>query len=89
MEVKDYTGLAGPAYFILIALEVWAAKRRGVRVYRLNDAINDVSTGLLMQLAVLSFGGLIVASYIGIYQSWRIADWSPESATTWIACFLA
>jgi len=87
--VKDYTGLAGPAYFILIALEVWAAKRRGVRVYRLNDAINDVSTGLLMQLAVLSFGGLIVASYIGIYQSWRIADWSPESATTWIACFLA
>ena len=87
--MKDYAGLAGPAYLILIALEVWVARRRRADLYRLNDAINDVSTGILMQLGVLAFGAVIVASYVFVYEGWRLADWSPERAVTWIACFLA
>lgn len=87
--MKNFTGLAGPAYFILIALELFVAKRRGKSVYRVNDAINCVSTGLLMQLVVLVFGGIMVAGYIAVYEGWRIVDWSSEGATTWIACFLA
>jgi alkylglycerol monooxygenase len=87
--VKDLTGLAGPIYFVLIAVEFFAAKRRGMSVYRLNDAINNVSTGILMQLIVLLFGGIIVGSYIGLYETGRVADWSPERVATWAFCFLA
>jgi sterol desaturase/sphingolipid hydroxylase (fatty acid hydroxylase superfamily) len=87
--VKDYAGLAGPAYLLLIALELFVARRRGARVYRLDDAVNDVSTGILMQLLVLAGGGLIVAGYVGVYELFRLSDWSPGRATTWIACFLA
>ncbi len=87
--MKDYAGLAGPAYLVLIAVEVWVARRRRADLYRLNDAINDVSTGILMQLAVLAFGALIVAGYVGVYETWRLAEWSPQRAATWIACFLA
>jgi sterol desaturase/sphingolipid hydroxylase (fatty acid hydroxylase superfamily) len=87
--VKDYAGLAGPAYLLLIAVELCVARRRGERLYRLDDAINDLSTGILMQLLVLGLGGLIVAGYVGVYQGLRLFEWSPERASTWIACFLA
>jgi sterol desaturase/sphingolipid hydroxylase (fatty acid hydroxylase superfamily) len=87
--VKDYAGLAGPAYLLLIGVELFVARRRGARVYRLDDAVNDVSTGILMQLLVLAGGGLIVAGYVGVYELFRLTDWSPGRATTWIACFLA
>jgi len=87
--VRDYAGLAAPAYLVLIAIEIWRARRRGSDLYRLNDAINDMSTGILMQLTVLSIGGFIVAGYIGVYEGWRIAEWSPERVITWLACFLA
>lgn len=87
--MTDYTGLAGPAYFVLIALEFFVSRRRGTDVYRLNDAINDVSTGILMQLTLLSLGGLLVAGYVGVYEGLRVAEWPADRVVTWLACFLA
>ncbi len=87
--MKDVTGLAGPVYFALIAVELWVSRRRGRDLYRLNDAISDVSTGILMQLTVLCIGGLLVAGYVGVYESARLASWSPDRVGTWLACFLA
>ncbi len=84
----SYTALAGPAYFALSGVEIWLARRRGRDYYRLNDAINDVSTGLLMQLTMLPSRGLIVAGYFAIYANLRLADLSTGSAWTWFACFL-
>jgi sterol desaturase/sphingolipid hydroxylase (fatty acid hydroxylase superfamily) len=85
----NLTGLAGPAYFILIAIELIVARRRGLRLYRLNDAINNVSTGILMQLTTIALGGVIVWGYLTVYEDARLADWSPERITTWVACFVA
>jgi sterol desaturase/sphingolipid hydroxylase (fatty acid hydroxylase superfamily) len=86
--VPDYIALAGPAFFVLIGVELWIAQRRGRHFYRLNDAINDISTGLLMQLTMLISRGLIVAGYFAIYQNLRVADLSGNHAWTWAACFL-
>ncbi len=85
----DYTALAAPAYLVLIALEIFVAHRRGRSYYRLNDAINDMSTGILMQLSVLLVKGLLVAGYFGIYENFRLAELPSSSAATWIACFVA
>ncbi|MDP6980204.1 MAG: sterol desaturase family protein [Myxococcota bacterium] len=87
--MKVLAGLAGPLYFVLIGVEYLVARRRGLPLYRLNDAINSVSTGLLMQLTVMAFGGIMAASYIGLYTAARIADWSSQSAATWLCCFAA
>lgn len=86
--MKDLAGLAGPAYLLLIVVELWLARRRGARIYRLDDAINDVSTGILMQLLILLGGGLIVAGYVGVYEVARLGEWSPARVGTWLACFL-
>ena len=85
---RDFVALAGPIFFVLIALELWVAHRRGQRLYRLNDAINDISTGILMQLTVLVAKGVIVAGYFWIHANFRLADFPSDSAWTWIGCFL-
>jgi sterol desaturase/sphingolipid hydroxylase (fatty acid hydroxylase superfamily) len=87
--VPDYLLLAGPAFFLLISVELWISRRRGRHDYRLNDAISNVSTSLLMQLTMLVARGAMVASYVGIFASFRVVDLPGDRVTTWIACFLA
>ena len=87
--MKALAGLAGPLYFFLIAVEYLVARHRGLPLYRLTDAINNVSTGLLMQLTVMAFGGIMAASYIGLYEAARFAEWSSGAVATWLCCFLA
>jgi sterol desaturase/sphingolipid hydroxylase (fatty acid hydroxylase superfamily) len=87
--ILDYTALAGPAFFVLIAVELFFAHRRGLPYYRLNDAINDVSTGILMQLTQLVGKGLLLAGYFAIYENLRFADLPAAQPVTWVACFLA
>jgi sterol desaturase/sphingolipid hydroxylase (fatty acid hydroxylase superfamily) len=85
--VPDYIALAGPAFFVLIAVELFVAHRRGVSYYRVNDAINSISTGLLMQLSVLFAKGMLVAGYLAIYENFRFVDLSAVHVGTWLACF--
>lgn len=85
----NYTVLAGPALFLLIGIEFWLSHRRGRTDYRLNDAISNLSTSLLMQLTTLLSVGLLVAGYFAIHARLRIADLPADRAWTWIACFLA
>jgi len=85
---RDYLLLAGPFFFLFMGLELWMARRHGRRVYRLNDAIGNVSTSMLMQLVMLVAKGAIVAGYVGIYASLRITDFPGDRVLTWIACFL-
>jgi len=87
--VPDYIAMAGPAFFVLIVVEMFVAHRRGVSYYRVNDAINNISTGLLMQISVLFAKGLLIAGYLGIYENFRMADLEASHVGTWIACFFA
>ncbi len=86
--MPDYISMAGPAFFIFIAVELFVGHRRGVSYYRLNDAVNDISTGLLMQLSLLFTKTLIVGGYVFVYQRFRLGDYSQAEAGTWIVCFL-
>jgi sterol desaturase/sphingolipid hydroxylase (fatty acid hydroxylase superfamily) len=85
---RDYIALAGPAFFVLIAIELWVGHRRRQDYYRLNDAVNDISTGILMQLTTLFFKGVILAGFFAIHAHFRLFDLSADRAWTWIACFL-
>ncbi|MCC6766587.1 MAG: sterol desaturase family protein [Deltaproteobacteria bacterium] len=84
----DYKVLAGPVFFLLIGMEAWLSRRRGWGYYRLNDAVSDVSTSMLMQLVMLLSRGAVVAGYFVIHAHFRIVDLPADRAWTWIACFL-
>ena len=43
----DPISLASPAFGLLIAIELWVARRQGRSLYRLNDSLNDLATGIL------------------------------------------
>ncbi|MEN8161304.1 MAG: sterol desaturase family protein, partial [Myxococcota bacterium] len=88
MEQSDYLLLAGPFFFLGMGLELWLAQRRGRSEYRLNDAISNVGTSMLMQLVMLVARGAIVAGYFGIHGSFRLTELPVDRASTWIACFL-
>jgi sterol desaturase/sphingolipid hydroxylase (fatty acid hydroxylase superfamily) len=83
-----YIALAIPVFFASIGVELWVARRRGRAYYRLNDSINDLGTGVLQQIVAVLFAALMVAGYLAIHGSLRIATLPADSALVWVACFL-
>jgi hypothetical protein len=61
---------------------MFVAHRRGVSYSRVHDAINNISTGLLMQISRLFAQGLLIAGYLGIYENFRMADLEASLAGT-------
>jgi len=48
--MPNLIALAIPFFFLLIGVELWAANRRGLRLYRFADAIADLSCGMTQQI---------------------------------------
>ena len=70
-----------PLFFLLIGIELFVARVRGSRAYRLNDSVADLSLGILSQIADI---GIKLAT-LGIY-AWVAAHWSTQRLGTpgWI-----
>ena len=48
--MPNLIALAIPFFFLLIGVELWAAKRRGVKLYRFADVVADLSCGMTQQI---------------------------------------
>jgi alkylglycerol monooxygenase len=84
---------ATPVFFLLIALEfAWsrrpAARVPGPRAYRLNDAINSLSLGVLSQVAGVLSKVLTVGIYAAVFHAVALF---PDQAfwSTWYGVVLA
>lgn len=81
-----------PAFFILILVEYFISRWMKRDVYRLNDSINDISTGMLQLLSSIFFKGLIVGAYVWTYhksKEWGIAfDIPTDNPWAWVGLFL-
>ena len=65
----NYIALAVPFFFILIGLELWVARRRNRgNLYRVTDAINDLSCGITQQMVVLFATATIFGVYVWGYE---------------------
>lgn len=60
--------LAVPFFLILIGLEVFYSRIVGKKVYRWNDTVADLSTGILFSLT----GILVTVVSLWIYEKFRI-----------------
>ncbi|MET0343622.1 MAG: sterol desaturase family protein [Polyangiales bacterium] len=85
--MRDYIALAIPFFFLLIGLELWLARRRDVRVYRVSDALTDIHCGVTSQMGALLYGALQLSIYAYAYQTLRLVDY-PSAWMAWLVAFV-
>ena len=77
--------IATPVFFLLIAIEWLVARARGMRgVYRLNDAINSLSLGVMSQVVNLFVRVLTIGIYAWVFQHVALGEWPREQWWAWL-----
>lgn len=80
--------LSIPVFFILIGIEVIYDRIRHRQLYRLNDAISNISCGIFEQITGVFAKVFTVALYAFVYDHWRLFT-IPDAWYTFIILFLA
>ena len=83
----DYIVLSIPVFFILIGVELLVSKMKGSNLYRLNDAVTNISCGIIQQLTGVFAKTILIVGYLFIYENWRLFD-IQENWLTWVALFV-
>jgi alkylglycerol monooxygenase len=83
----NYIALAVPVFFLLIGIELLVAWRQKRKLYRLNDAITDLSCGIGQQVTGVFFMGVLVAAYTFIFAHWAFFSFADGSLVPWIIAF--
>ncbi|MCU6432189.1 sterol desaturase family protein [Undibacterium sp. Jales W-56] len=87
MQEKIIT-FASPVFFLLIAIEFIVARRRQRHLYRINDAINSLSLGVMSQVTGVFLKVLAVGIYAWVAQHFAIFNLSGDSWWVWISGLL-
>ena len=82
----DPIGLAVPVFFVLIGVELAAAKRVGREVYGVLDAISCMATGVGNQVSSIFLGAAAFALYAGLVERVALFEPAADSALTWLVC---
>jgi alkylglycerol monooxygenase len=82
----DPIALAVPGFFALIGVEMVVARRRGLRVYRFNDAVTDLSCGVESQIEAMFFAVLQLGIYALVLARFSVVH--LHGAPAWIVAFL-
>ena len=76
-----------PFFFALIGLELLLDKIRNTGYYRLNDAINSLSAGVLSRMSEIAKGILPFTVYVLIYQHFALFS-LPDTLWMWLLAFV-
>jgi len=87
MQEKVIT-LATPVFFILIALELVVGLLRRRNTYRLNDAINSLSLGVLSQVSGVFMKLLQIGIYAWLVERFALFELSANSVWVWVSGLL-
>jgi sterol desaturase/sphingolipid hydroxylase (fatty acid hydroxylase superfamily) len=82
----NYIALAVPFFFILIGIELWVARRKHRDVYRVTDAINDLSCGITQQMVVLFVSPTLIGAYVWGYEH-RVVTFEHK-VIPWLIAFV-
>jgi sterol desaturase/sphingolipid hydroxylase (fatty acid hydroxylase superfamily) len=88
MRPVDYIALSIPIFFLLIGVEWAYARFRRENLYRLNDSVADLSTGVLDQVLGVFTKAITVGAYAWVFDRFRVTEWPASSVATWVLCFL-
>lgn len=77
-----------PMFFVLMGVELFAARIMRRRVYRLNDAINSIGLGVLSQVVGVFSKLLTVGIYAWVVERVALFDLPTDSVWVWIVALL-
>ncbi|MEO8645899.1 sterol desaturase family protein, partial [Pseudomonas sp.] len=84
----DFILYAVPFFFVLIAVELLADRWRGVSNYRVADAINSMSTGVLSTTTGLLTKGVGLVTYAFALKHLALLELSADSVWVWVFAFV-
>src|SRR3979411_3328605 len=87
--MPNYIALPLPFFFLLIGVELWVARKRRAAVYRLNDALVDLSCGITQQICVVFFAAALLGAYVFVYERFRLVSFPGGSPWPWVIAVLA
>ena len=79
---------ASPVFFLLIVIELIVGLRRGRNTYRLNDAINSLSLGVMSQIIGVFLKILAIGIYAWVSQHFALFKLPADSVWVWISGLL-
>ncbi|NWB96208.1 sterol desaturase family protein [Pseudomonas gingeri] len=85
----DFVPYAVPFFIALIVIELLADRWRGVRNYRMADAINSMSTGVLSTTTGLITKGVGILTYAFALQHLALFELSAQKPWVWVFAFVA
>ncbi|KTC93218.1 sterol desaturase family protein [Legionella cincinnatiensis] len=84
----NLTVFAAPIFLILIGIEVLVAYYRKSNAFQFNDSINNLSSGILEEIASLPVRGLIIFSYYYLYEHHAYFHINSHSIIAWFMLWL-
>ncbi|MDF3934007.1 sterol desaturase family protein [Pseudomonas citronellolis] len=84
----NYILFAVPFFFLLIALELLADRWRGMSTYRLGDAVNSLSAGVLSTTSGLLTKSVGLITYAFAWKHLALFELSTQSAWVWVFAFV-
>jgi len=85
----DFILLAVPFFFVLIAVELLADRWRGVSNYRLADAVNSLSAGVLSTTTGLLTKGVGLVTYAIAVKHLAVFELPADAWWVWVMAFVA
>ncbi|HET7203761.1 MAG TPA: sterol desaturase family protein [Steroidobacteraceae bacterium] len=77
--------LATPVFFLLIAIELVVARARGLQgAYRLNDAVNSLSLGVMSEVVKLFVRVLTIGIYAWLFEHVALGHWPADAWWAWL-----
>lgn len=76
-----------PVFFLLIGLELLVAKLLKTGLYSLPDAVSNISTGVISQIAGAFFKTVVFAGYLWLYENQRVMTIS-DNFWSWLGLFV-
>ena len=88
MQGLNLIALSIPVFFALIGVELLVARLRDEKLYRYNDAVNDLSCGILQQVLGVFTKVIVFGGYVALYEAGHLLGMSAKSPAAWVVCFL-
>ena len=83
----NYIVLSTPIFFILIGVEVLISKLGKSDLYRFNDAVSNISCGIMQQIIGALTKTVMIVGYIYLYDHFRLFD-IKDTWWTYLALFI-
>src|SRR5438128_73150 len=75
LETTGYYALGVPFYLLMLGAEWWLARRRKMKVFRLAEAIGNVSAGVGELVFGIFWGPVVIALYDFGYDRCALVHW--------------